>query len=283
MLISTIFLDEHPSGEKSLRCPQCKSSWVLPGGSELTPCSCIQFLWGSSELGEAKLKYVGDFDGTELENAYRERHWIVHQDDDIIDGDLGAPDPYVLEQLAVAGVDEAIFLISGLDPDTLNPAAICIGSKVVKSKGRARNYPGRRKGYVYATMFLFPREKAPDWASCFLGRRFLIDSAGPIGWVDQNSECTHFGVPAGPGIWLFKLGQTGEQPCCPSGRNWWRFLLVKLSTEGRIRTIYTRVDEIFPDGTGEFCTHDLLPTDIAEALEALEAAAPEGIPAVTIN
>ena len=60
-------------------------------------------------------------------------------------------------------------------------------------------------------------------------------------------------------------------------------MVVKLSAYGRIKTIYTRVDEVFPDGHGEFCTHDLLPHDISEALEILEAAAPERAPVAKVN
>jgi hypothetical protein len=283
MKISSIQLNELPSGEAVLQCPQCRATWHSNRGSGLTPCNCIRFLWSSSELGEANLGSPADFDRTEFENAYRQRHWSVYQDDDIVDGDLGAPDPYVLEQLTVSGVDEAIFYPEIPGPESLGSTRICIGLRHTKGEASRRKKTAACKGRAGVSLPQGRLLKAPAWASSFLGRRFAVESARSEGWVDQASNQAHFGVPSGPGIWLFKLGQADGGHHCARGRIWWRFLLVKLSTNGKIRTIYTRVDEVFPDGHGEFCTNDLLPHDITEALEALGAAAPDHAPTAAIN
>ena len=283
MKINSIQLEELPSGEAVLRCPQCRATWHSPRASGWFPCNCIQFLWGTSELGDAILGFPGKFDHTEFENAYRQQHWLVYQDDEIIEGDLGPPDPRVLGRLQVAGVDEALFFPKVPGADSQGTSGICVGIKYAR-RGSNRRKRSAICGSQAGTCTSPTRPaKAPDWAADFLGRRFDIESAESAGWVDQYSDRRHFGVPAGQGIWLFKLGLYSGSPRCAIGKVWWRFLLVKISSDGRIRKIYTRVDEVFPDGHGEFCTYDLLPHDITEALEALEAVAQEGTPVATVN
>ncbi len=283
MTINSIQFKELPSGEAVLLCPQCRATWHSNQASGFTPCKCVKFLWGSSELGDANLGYPNNFDPTELENAYRQQHWLVYQEDEIVDGDLGPPDPYVLERLTVSGVDEAVFFPKIPSSNSLSSTCICVGIRHTTLKTDCRKKPSARKHKASVIVVPALLAKTPAWASSFLGRRFAIESAGSEGWVDQNSDQAHFGVPAGQGIWLFKLGQSESSHHCASGRIWWRFLLVKISTDGKIRRIYTRVDEVFPDGHGEFCTHDLLPHDISEALEALEAVAPELARRVSVN
>ncbi len=283
MKISSIQFTELPSGEAVLRCPQCGTTWNSKGSSELTACKCIRFLWTSSELGDDTPRFRPDFDCTELENAYRQQHWLAYHDDEVIDGDLGSPDPYVLAQLTVPGVDEAVFYPEIPGPGSLYPNSLCVGLRHLRRKTRRGKTPLTSRIDTGVCVPPSSLAKAPAWASSFLGRRFAVESAGFTGWVDQNSNYAQAGVPAGQGIWLFKLGEA-ESSFHPAGpRIWWRFLLVKLSGEGRISRIYTRVDEVFPDGHGEFRTNDLHPHDIKEALEALEAVAPELAPAVTIN
>jgi hypothetical protein len=283
MKINSIQPQKLPSGEEVLRCPQCRATWHSNNVSGFAPCKCVKFLWASSELGDADLSCPDRFDRENFENAYRQQHWFIYQDDEIIEGNLGSPDPFVLDQLTVSGVDEALFFPEIPSSNSPGLFAICIGIKCTKRKINRRKKHADNRNHSRINAFPDRPVKAPDWASAFLGRRFELESAKSAGWVDQSSDRAHFGVPAGPGIWLFKLGLKEDSPHCASGRVWWRFLVVKLSAYGRIRTIYTRVDEVFPDGHGEFCTHDLLPHDISEALEILEAAAPEGAPVAMVN
>jgi hypothetical protein len=281
MKINSLQLEEVPSGETFLRCPQCGAIWRSSANSEWTRCACIQFLWGSSELGDADLGFSDKFDRSDFENAYKQQHWLVHQDDEIIDGDLGSPDPGVLKQLEVSGVDEALFYPEIPGPNSLFFSGICVGIKH-KKQAVQRKKRMLRKRNAEVDSVPMSSKRAPLWAWGFLGRKFAIDSAEPAGWVDQNSEFAHFGVPSGSGIWLFKLGMGQDAPHCSRGRTWWRFLVIKLSADQKIKRIYTRVDEVFPDGHGEFCTNNLLPHDVSEALEALEAVAPE-LALITIN
>lgn len=104
-----------------------------------------------------------------------------------------------------------------------------------------------------------------SWAEPFLGLLFDADKAKAEGWFDQASDNHHFGVPAGPGLWV-RRNNPVEQCCCHTV---WIFVLVKLNRKGQVQKVLSWVDWVFADGHGEDLEVDLFPWDAQVAIEQL--------------